>query len=176
MKPLLAIILLCASAGLLAQQNTPTVFSLQDAVDFAYENSNSIRNARVNILDAEQNVREQLSTGLPQITSAIDYTRYLKVPVQPLPEAFAALNPDPNAPAPEGIAFLRKNSFTAGLNVSGMLFDGSFFVGLRAARASRDYFNLQLEDAERLVRNEVTQSYFPVLLTTTNLQLSLIHI
>ncbi|MGB3802044.1 MAG: TolC family protein [Lewinella sp.] len=171
MKPLLAIILLCASAGLLAQQNTPTVFSLQDAVDFAYENSNSIRNARVNILDAEQNVREQLSTGLPQITSAIDYTRYLKVPVQPLPEAFAALNPDPNAPAPEGIAFLRKNSFTAGLNVSGMLFDGSFFVGLRAARASRDYFNLQLEDAERLVRNEVTQSYFPVLLTTTNLQI-----
>ncbi|WP_116106752.1 TolC family protein [Lewinella sp. IMCC34191] len=167
----LIIPLLLASAGMLAQQANPPVFSLQDAVNYAYENSNSIRNARVNILDAEQNVREQLSTGLPQISAALDYTRYIKVPVLPLPEAFAALNPDPNAPAPDGIAFQRKNNFTGGLNVSGMLFDGSFFVGLRAARASSDYFNLQLEDAERQVRNQVTQSYFPVLLTSTNIEI-----
>ncbi len=160
-----------AGFSLAAQETATPVFSLQDAVNYAYENANSIRNARVDILDAEQNIREQLSTGLPQISAALDYTRYLKVPVLPLPEAFAALNPDPNEPAPDGIAFQRTNNFTGGLNVSGMLFDGSFFVGLRAARASRDYFNLQLEDAERQVRNQVTQSYFPVLLTSTNLEI-----
>ncbi|PPK85582.1 outer membrane protein TolC [Neolewinella xylanilytica] len=171
MQALLTYVLLFVCLGLSAQQANPPVFSLQDAVNYAYENANSIRNARVDILDAEQNIREQLSTGFPQISAALDYTRYLKVPVLPLPEAFAALNPDPNAPAPEGIAFQRKNNFTGGLNVSGMLFDGSFFVGLRAARASRDYFNLQLEDAQRQVRNQVTQSYFPVLLTSTNLEI-----
>ena len=186
MRYLSLILFLCATGGLLAQDPADSpVYTLEDAVNFAMLNSNSIRNARVDILDAEQNIRQQRSTGLPQITSALDYTRYLAVPVQPLPEDFAnlieaiaALDPNQPTPAPgtapsepEGIAFLRKNSFTAGLNVSGMLFDGSFFVGLRAARASRDYFNLQLEDAQRRVRNEVTQRYFPVLLTTTNLDI-----
>ena len=171
MRPLLISLFGLLCTGLFGQQDVPPVFTLQDAVNYAYDNANSIRNARVDILDAEQNIREQLSTGLPQISAALDYTRYLKVPVLPLPEAFAALNPDPNAPAPDGIAFQRKNNFTGGLNVSGMLFDGSFFVGLRAARASRDYFNLQLEEAQRQVRNQVTQSYFPVLLTTTNLEI-----
>ena len=171
MKPYLIPLFALICTGLFGQQDVPPVFTLQDAVNYAYDNANSIRNARVDILDAEQNIREQLSTGLPQISAALDYTRYLKVPVLPLPEAFAALNPDPNAPAPDGIAFQRKNNFVGGLNVSGMLFDGSFFVGLRAARASRDYFNLQLEEAQRQVRNQVTQSYFPVLLTTTNLEI-----
>ena len=49
-----------------------------------------------------------------------------------------------------------------------MLFDGSFFVGLRAARASGEYFNLQLENSRRTVRNQVTQAYFPTLLLKTN--------
>ena len=171
MKQIFTYLFVVLAGSLSAQQSETPIFTLTDAVDFAYENANSIRNARVDILDAEQNIREQLSTGLPQFSAAIDYTRYLKVPVLPLPDGFAPPNPDPNAPVPEGIAFQRKNSFTSGLNFSAMIFDGSFFVGLRAARASRDYFNLQLEDAQRQVRNQVTQSYFPVLLTGTNLDI-----
>ena len=186
MKPFLVPLFALLCTGLFGQQDVPPVFTLQDAVNYAYDNANSIRNARVDILDAEQNIREQLSTGLPQISASLDYTRYLYVPVQPVPEAFGTLftnidrilseldptyTPQPTEGSDDGIAFLRKNNFTGGLNVSGMLFDGSFFVGLRAARASRDYFNLQLEEAQRQVRNQVTQSYFPVLLTTTNLEI-----
>ena len=171
MKQFFTYLFVVLTGGLFAQQSETPIFTLTDAVDFAFENANSIRNARVDILDAEQNIREQLSSGLPQFSAAIDYTRYLKVPVLPLPDGFAPPNPDPNAPVPEGIAFQRKNSFTSGLNFNAMIFDGSFFVGLRAARASRDYFNLQLEDAQRQVRNQVTQSYFPVLLTGTNLDI-----
>ncbi|THH39897.1 TolC family protein [Neolewinella litorea] len=172
MKYLIFVLTLLLTGSISAQEaEAPPVYSLNDAVNFALLNANSIRNARVDILDAEQNIRERLSTGLPQINGTVDFTRYLKVPVLPLPEAFAALNPDPNAPAPEGIAFQRKNNFVSGLNVNSMIFDGSFFVGLRAARASRDYFNLQLEEAERQVRNQVTQSYFPVLLVSTNLEI-----
>ncbi len=171
MKLSCSLFALLLAFGLSAQEAAAPVYSLQNAVDFALLNSNTIRNARVDILDAEQNVRERLSTGLPQINGSLDYTRYLKVPVLPLPEAFAALNPDPNAPAPEGIAFQRKNNFVGGLSMSSMIFDGSFFVGLRAARASKDYFNLQLEQAQRDIRSQVTQRYFPVLLLSTNLEI-----
>ncbi|MCP9236266.1 TolC family protein [Lewinella sp. JB7] len=163
------VFLLFVSLGLSAQEEVPQtqVYTLQNAVDYAFLNSNTIRNARVDILDAEQNVRERLSTGLPQINGSLDFLHYLKVPVLPLPEAFA--QGDPNAPT--SIAFQLKNSFTSGISIGSMLFDGSYFVGLRAARASRDYFNLQLEDAQRQVRTQVTRSYLPVLLLSTNLEI-----
>lgn len=141
------------------------VFSLQDAVNYAMDNATAIKNAQVNILDAEQTIKERLSTGLPQINGTVDFQHFLKVPVLPLPEAFGM--GDPNAP--ESIAFQLKNSFTAGLSARSMLFDGSFFVGLRAARASGEYYNLELENTQRQVRNQVTQAYFPVLLLKTNL-------
>lgn len=161
---LLLTVLLSGVAGLHAQSEAPPVFSLNQAVDYAMSNSNTIRNAQVDILDSEQNVKEQFSRGLPQIKGSVDFTRYLLVPQVPLPAAFTMDDPD----APESISFQQNNSFTAGLNARGMLFDGSFFVGLRAARSSGEYFNLQLENTQRTVRSEVTQAYFPTLLLNTN--------
>ena len=167
MQPLIRLrllpLLLLAVTGRLMAQEVP-VFSLDEAVAYAFANSTTIDNARVDILDAEQNVKERLSTGLPQINGSLDYQHFPVVPVLPLPEAFAM--GDPNAP--ESIAFQLKNSFPAGVSARGMLFDGSFFVGLKAARASKDYFNLQLESAQRDVRTQVTQAYFPTLLLKTN--------
>jgi len=158
------VFLIVATAGMRAQSDEPQVFSLAEAVTYAMANSNTIKNARVDILDAEENVREQFSRGLPQINGSLDFQHFLKVPQLPLPAAFGM--GDPNAP--ETIAFQLKNNFTAGINARGMLFDGSFFVGLRAARASGEYFDLQLENSERTVRNQVTQTYFQTLLLKTN--------
>jgi outer membrane protein len=165
---LLLLLALFTPPPLAAQDaDTPPVFSLSDAVSYALANSTVVRNARVDILDAEQVVKERLSTGLPQITASIDYTRYLQVPQLPLPEAFTMGDPD----APESIAFQLKNSLQGGINARAMLFDGSFFVGLRAARASKDYYNLELENRQREVRSQVTQAYFPVLLLKTNVEI-----
>ena len=161
---LLAVLLLAGWTAAARAQTAGQTFSLTDAVSYAMENSNTVRNAQVDILDAEQNVRETFSRGLPNVSGTLDFTHYLKVPVLPLPAAFAM--GDPNAPT--SIAFQLKNSFTAGISARGMLFDGSFFVGLRAARASGEYFNLQLENSRRTVRNQVTQAYFPTLLLKTN--------
>ncbi|WP_020567433.1 TolC family protein [Neolewinella persica] len=157
-------VLATGSLRLTAQEEAPPVFSLKTAVDYAMSNSNAIRNAQVDILDAEQNVKERLSTGLPQINGSVDFNHFLKVPVLPLPEAFAMGDPD----APTSIAFQLKNSLTAGIAARSMLFDGSFFVGLRAARSSGEYYNLQLENTQRTVRSQVTRAYFPVLLLKTN--------
>lgn len=161
----ITLLLLVLAALPLAAQDAK-VFSLKEAVDYAMANANSVKNAQVDILDAEQTVKERLSTGLPQINGTMDFQHFLKVPVLPLPEAFGM--GDPNAP--ESIAFQLKNSFTAGISARTMLFDGSFFVGLRAARASSRYYNLQLANTRREVRSQVTQAYFPVLLLKTNLE------
>ena len=161
--PALLALLLAALActGVRAQTaDENDVFSLREAVDYAMENSTLVRNARINILDAEQNVKERLSTGLPQISANLDYTYYPAVPVLALPEEFGGGE----------ASFQLKNSFTPALSVRSMLFDGSFFVGVRAARASGEYYNLELESAQRQVRSQVTQAYFPVLLVKTNVE------
>lgn len=158
------LLLLAFGMALPLSAQTDKVFSLKDAVDYAVANATSVKNAQVDILDAEQTIKERLSTGLPQINGSLDFNHFLKVPVLPLPEAFAMGDPD----APTSIAFQLKNSLTGGISARGMLFDGSFFVGLRAARASGAYYNLQLENTERMVRSQVTQAYFPVLLLKTN--------
>lgn len=158
-------LLLVAVLALPLRTQTAPVFSLDAAVDYALAHTSAVKNARVDVLDAEQTVKESLSQGLPQINGSLDFQHFLQVPVLPLPEAFTM--GDPNAP--ESIAFQLRNSFTAGIAARTMLFDGSFFVGLRAARASKNYFNLQLSNTRREVRRQVTQAYFPVLLLQTNL-------
>ena len=166
LTPLRIACLLLLGYGVAAQETQPAsqVYTLKKAVEYAMANAVAIRNAQIDILDAEQNVKENFSRGLPDITGAIDYQHFLKVPVLPLPPAFAM--GDPNAP--EEIAFQLKNNFIAGLSARSMIFDGAFFVGLRAARASKSYYNLELENTQRRVRSQVTQAYFPVLLIKTN--------
>ena len=152
----------------LSAQSAKGPLSMEAAIAYAQSNSNKVRNAQVKIADAEQQIKEQLSTGLPQINGSLDFTHYLKVPVLPLPEAFSSTIP-PGQEVPDGIAFQLKNNFVAGISASSMLFNGSFFVALRASREGRKLYQLELGNAERTVRNEVINSYLPLLLIRDNL-------
>lgn len=153
--------------GVAQDDATSGPMSLDDAVAYAQAQATAIKNARIQIADAEQQIKEQWSTGLPNFNGSLDYTHYLKVPVLPLPEAFAAGTP-PGQEVPENIAFQLKNNFVAGVSASAMIFDGSFFVGLRAAREARKFYELELENQERAVRNQVINSYLPLLLIEEN--------
>lgn len=160
-------------------------FSLEAAVEYALANHNNVKTAYVNIEDANKRIREQLGTGLPSITADLNFQRYLEVPRQPLPESFASFGvlfdvladivPDPEVLAGFGgsssdeVSFFRKNNFNAGISMDAMIFDGSFFVGLQAARAYRDYVDKELMNARRTVRKQVTQAFLPVLLVDENL-------
>ncbi len=190
MKYSLQKLLLILFAGLLLNslhaQNSQS-FTLETAIDYAMANHNSIRTAHVNIEDANKRIREQLGTGLPSITADVNYQRYLEVPRQPLPESFAVFGtlfevladivPDPSVLGDFGggssdeVSFFRKNNFNLGVSLDAMIFDGSFFVGLQAARAYRDYVDKELQNTRRTVRKQVTQAFLPVLLVDANLEI-----
>lgn len=144
------------------------VMDLEAAVAYAQEKSTAVRNARIQIADAEEQVKESLSTGLPNINGTMDFTHYLKVPVLPLPEAFAASIP-PGQEVPDGIAFQLKNNFVAGISANTMVFNGSFFVGLKASREARKFYELELQNQQRVIRNQVINSYLPLLLIKQNI-------
>ncbi|WP_170110448.1 TolC family protein [Flavilitoribacter nigricans] len=182
-----ALVMLWMVTGLSAQPNT---VSLEDAISYAINNSTSTQNARLNISDAEAQIIERRSTGLPQLNGSVNFQHYLKVPVQPLPEnfqtfgvVFADLMPYLSESTRQllleqnsgddsgGVAFVLKNNLTASLNLESMIFDGSYFVGLQAARAYRKYAAVDLAVKEREVRNQVIDAYYPVLLVDENLEL-----
>jgi len=147
--------------------------SLDRAIDYALENNVDIRNARLNVLDAEQQVKERLSGGLPQVNGELNYQRYLKVPVQPLPDAFVQFleQINPNGEVEREASFVLRNNFTAGADLDAMVFDATFFLGVRAARAFKDYTARELLTKKREVRNSVIDAYLPVLLLDKNLEI-----
>lgn len=155
-----------------SQQET-TQMTLEEAINYAWNNTTVIKNAGINIADAEQQIVEQRATGLPSISASANLQRYLEIPVQVLPDQFVqlieALNPGEEV-SPEA-AFLLRNNFTAGVNLETMIFDATFFTGLRAARAYRRYVQEEMAVERRKVRNQVTDAYLPLLLIDRSLEL-----
>ena len=57
--------------SLQAQQNDANKMSLQEAIDYAFAKSIEIKNAQINIADAEQQIFERRASGLPQLERTI---------------------------------------------------------------------------------------------------------
>ena len=175
-----------------AQQSGTTRMSLQEAIDYAFTKSTEIKNAQINIADAEQQIIERRSAGLPQLTGSASWQRYLQIPRQPLPEGFSIFGLFTEALAvdlrpqlsddtgnaideiyqgssdggdgSQGIAFFLKNNFTAAINLDAMIFDGSYFVALQAAQEYRVYTEREFATKKREVQNMVLDAYLPLLL------------
>ena len=137
-------------------------YSLDAAIDYAYDNSLTVRNAQLQLIDAEAQIEERLSTGLPQVNGTASYQYFFKVPLLPLPDAFAASIP-PGQEVPDGIAFQLRNNFSAGVALNQMVFDGSFFVGVRAAKTYRNFVQEDLQAKKQEARYQVIQAYLPAL-------------
>lgn len=191
------VLMLLLALPLFAQQQAVQM-TLEEAIDYALENSLKIKNAQVDIADAEEQIVERRSSGLPQVTGAANFQHYMAVPRQPLPEGFdifglfgQALAVDlydqlsePTQMAvdqsfsggngtggEDGIAFFLQNNFTASINVDAMIFDGSFFVALEAAKQYRKYTLREFATKQREVENTVVEAYLPVLLVQENISL-----
>jgi outer membrane protein len=198
-KLLWLIFALLAFSGQSYAQQTATQMSLEDAINYALTETMTIKDAQINIADAEQQITERRSFGLPQLTGGVTYQRYLQVPIQPLPPTFGIFgiygqaigrdlfplleedtqqalqqfneaNPADGGDS-DGVSFFLRNNFTAALNLDAMLFDGSYFVGLKAARAYRTYVQEDFAVKKREVRNAVVDAYLPVLLIQENIEL-----
>jgi len=148
--------------------------SLQQAIDYAMEHNLEIKKALLNIADADAQIEERRSTGLPKITGNVGYNRYLQTPVQVLPEAFATLiqlSAPPGTEAPEvssKVSFIPKHNISAGLNLQTMIFDGSFFTALKAAKIYKNYAAEELEAIKQEIRNRVIDAYLPALIIKEN--------
>lgn len=145
-------------------QEDSTAYSLEDAKKYALENSYQMQTARFEKDKAKKKVNETTSIGLPQINGGVDYQNYLDIPVSLVPAEFFGGRPGEFAE----IKFGLEHNLTAQVQGSQLIFDGSYIVGLQAAKTYVDLSKKELRKNEIQVKDNVTQAYYTVLVAQKN--------
>lgn len=142
--------------------------TVEEVVDYALANSFELRQSQLDIADAEARISEIISTGLPKLDGTVRYSYFPDVPNFLIPAQFA----DPEAPPGSFIALPAgtRQSLNASLDMSALLFDGSFFVGLRAARVFRDLTEKEMEEVRHEVKWNVKRAFYSALLVKEQIE------
>ncbi|MFL0683253.1 MAG: TolC family protein [Algoriphagus aquaeductus] len=169
-KYLLGAFILWSSFSL-AQAQQVVELNLNEALEYALENNAATKNARLELLISKATIKETTAQGLPQLTGSYNFDYNPKIPVVFLPNQppFGdPTNPSDVLPARFGVSY----SSGLGVNLNQMIFDGSFFVGLRAARTLEELTNKDLQKAENDVVENVKKAYFGVLVNQERIRLA----
>ena len=171
MKNYLLLTLFLGLSGTPVAAQQVVTLSLSEAVDYALENNPATKNARLELLISKATIKETFARGLPQINGAYNLDYNPKIPVVFLPNQppFGdPSNPSDVIPARFGVSY----SSGLGVTVSQMIFDGSFFVGLRASITLLELTNKDLKKAEIDVVENVKKAYFGVLVNQQRIRLA----
>ena len=151
-------------AGIVQAQSA---YDLQQRIDYALKNNVNVINAGLDQQMADAQVRQTMADGLPQINGNIDLAYNFKVPTSFLP---AILIPeefrDPSTP-PDGfvpVNFSTKYTGAANISAQQMIFNGSYFVGLQAARTFTQLSYKKKIQTEIEVIEVVTKAYYNLLI------------
>ena len=112
------------------QQKGTYSFTLQEAVTFAIDSNYKAINARRDIAIALKQKWESTAAGLPQINGNINYNNNLKQPVTLIPAEITGGPVGTFTP----VTFGTKQNASAVATLDQLIFDGSYLVGLKAAK------------------------------------------
>ena len=159
-KTLYIVLFITFGLAATAQQEKSYSFSLEEAITFALDSNYTALNSRRDIAKALQQKWETTATGLPQISANIAYQNNLKQPVTLIPAEITGGPPGTFVP----VTFGTKQNANAVATLNQLIFDGSYLVGLQAAKAFLDFSENATEKTNLEVRKGVINAYGSVLL------------
>jgi outer membrane protein len=149
------LIFLC-SIGLSANAQVKTL-TLKDAVVYALENKADAKKAKLQVENSEYKIQEVRSRALPQISANGNLT-YNPVIQTTVIDGAGFGQPGTTIQA----AFGQKWTSTAGLSLTQAIFDQAVFTGLRAARSTREFYQINDQLTEEQVIERVANNYYSV--------------
>lgn len=191
MKKLSIITIVFCNIGLLFSQENKTTFSLDEAKRYGVENHYNAKNSRIESELAEHSVKQLRAVGLPQINAEGTFQNFLNLPVSLVPsdafgmpeyilDFFRGLSQLSGVPFNEPVTdpnqfselkFGTKFNTSGALTVNQLFFDGSYFYGLKAAKAYADLNKQQEKKTAEDIQTEVEKAYYMVLIAQENIQL-----
>lgn len=148
------LVVLFAAPNLHAQE---TELTLKDAINYALENKAEARKARLAVENSEYQIQEVRSRALPQISANGNITYNPILQLNALPGDFFGA-PGTTILAPLG----QKWVSTAGVNLNQAIFDMSVFTGLKAAKSTREFYQINAQLTEEEVIERVANNYYQV--------------
>ena len=145
--------------------DTTQPLSLEMCLDYAFKNNVNVDNAELEQRIARTDVGVTKSQGLPQISADASYDNNFSIQTQFLPAVFFADDPNnvPNDAPPVPVRFGVPHTGRAGISATQMIFDGSYFVGLKAARVYTDLAQKNFDQTKVTTAEQVTKAYYTAL-------------
>ena len=152
--PIIAFIGMCGSAFSQESGGKKMNLSLKEAQDYAVQNNKNVMNAGLSVSEAQKRTWEVISAGLPQVSASVDYTNMMGFKM-----SFAGMN----------IALEPTSNFQA--TVSQLLFNGSYWVGIKMSRIGEELTETVRMQAELDVKHQTQTAYNAILVASENLEI-----
>nr|WP_315243225.1 TolC family protein [uncultured Flavobacterium sp.] len=150
------ILLLLCTIGLSVNAQVTTL-TLKDAVTYALQNKADAKKAKLEVENSEYQIQEVRSRALPQISANGNLT------YNPIIQTTVIDGAAFNAPGTTiQAAFGQKWTSTAGVSLTQALFDLSVFTGLKAAKSTRQFYQINDQLTEEQVIERVANNYYQV--------------
>ncbi|MCF8448919.1 MAG: TolC family protein [Taibaiella sp.] len=142
------------------QAQTPVRLSLNDCIAYALQNNYSVKNAHIDMLIQEAQVKQTTSAALPHINGKADFSYANIVPSQFID---ASTFPSGGIVVPKGtivpLQFSLPYSASANVTTSQVLFDGSVIVALQARNTVMDMARQSEKVTQESVRYNIYKAY-----------------
>ncbi len=171
------------------QKDTVATFTLNQAISYAQKHQVSILNAQIDEQIAKNTVRQTIGIGLPQLSANADFNDFLKMPTSIFPDFISPLVygvlKDNNVKDGNGnvitmpsglggstpVQFGTKFTSSGSLQLTQLLFDGSYLVGLQASKTYKELSTKNTKRSRIETAVAVTKAYYSVLVSNEQLSL-----
>ncbi len=161
------LIIIGTSLGVHAQEKVS--LTLQDCIDFALGNNEQLKIKQLDKEIADAEVRKTISMGLPQanVNAGLNYN------FEPQRSLIDISTFDPTVPpgTEQEVSFVQNYDGNIGLSVDQLLFDGSYFVGLQAAKTYKELSTKEHIKSQIDIAEAVSKAYYNALISEEQLEL-----
>jgi outer membrane protein TolC len=132
--------------------------TLRDAITYALENKADAKKAKLKVENSEYQIQEVRSRALPEISAngGLTYNPILQTTFLD----GGSFGGEPGSTVK--LNFGQKWNSTAGVSLTQTLFDQSVFTGLKAARSTREFYQINDQLTEEQVIERVANNYYQV--------------
>lgn len=161
----LCVTLIIVASAASAQENNS--FTLQQAIEYAYQHQSSVLNAQLDEKIATAKVKETRGIGLPQLSTNFDAKDYFALNYL-FPGAFAGGAPGTFVGFPiETPSY----STSAGVQATQLLFDGTYFTALQGVKTYKELSQKNLTRTKIDIAVSVSKAYYSVVVNAQRIKL-----
>lgn len=163
-KNLFLTCIMCALFTIGKAQDIPASFSLEEAVEWGVEYNRTLKRASLEYQKAHKEKWKTISIGFPQINANLNYQNNIEQPVSLIPAQFFGGNQGEFAE----VVFGTKQTAMGMVELTQLLFDGTYIVGVQGIRHYIETAANVLEKTSLEVKKAVATSYTNVLVAQEN--------